>query len=107
GQPGQPSASPALRDRRLPFFRHALRRRGLDEQSFDHLAADIGEAIIAALETVGKASVVDAQTGEHGGAELVNADGVFGHIVTEIIGRAINHAWFGPATRPPAAETSL
>src|SRR5438094_187002 len=49
-------------------FRGRIER--LCQQSFNHFAADIREAIIAALKAVSKPGVINPQTMEHGGVEI-------------------------------------
>ncbi len=50
---------------------------------------DVGEAVVAALEAEGQLGVVDAEQVHEGGLEVVDAHGVFGDVVTEIIGFSV------------------
>ena len=45
------------------------------------MAGDVGQAVVAALEFVGEAFVVDAEEVEEGGLKVVDVDGVFGDVV--------------------------
>ena len=44
------------------------------EQVVDHFAVDVGEAHVAAPETVGQAAVIEAELMEEGGVEIVDLD---------------------------------
>src|SRR5262245_26397398 len=44
----------------------------LSEHFFDEVAVDVGEAEVAALETVGEALVVEAEKVENGGLQVVD-----------------------------------
>ena len=48
------------------------------QNRLDHLAGDIGETVVAALEAVGEALVIDAQQVQERGMEIVHMDGVLG-----------------------------
>lgn len=64
-------------------------------------SVDIGEPHIAAAESVGKASVVDAQQMEHGGMEVVNFCFVCDGFVAKFVGGTVNGAAFDtPASHP-------
>jgi hypothetical protein len=47
---------------------------------------DIGQAKVPALEPVGQFLVVQAQTMEDGGVEVVDVDGAIDHVITKVIG---------------------
>src|SRR5439155_27062822 len=84
-------------------FRGRIER--LCQQSFNRFAADIREAIIAALKAVSKPGVINPQTMEHGGVEIVHVDRVRCDVVTESIGGAIDQAGFDATAGHPNAET--
>ena len=50
--------------------------RGSGQQLADHLAVDVGQAEISALESVSQLLVVDAQAVQHGGIEVVDVHGI-------------------------------
>ena len=57
---------------------------------------------MAALKTVGKASVIDATQVQNGGLHIVNVDRVFSNIPTVIVGRTVDRALLNaPACHPP------
>jgi len=51
---------------------------------------DIGEAVVAALETVRELGVVQTEEVHGGGVEVVDVNGVTNDVVTEIIGFSVN-----------------
>ena len=50
------------------------------------MAVDVSEAVVATLEAVGQAFMVDTQQVHHGGLEVVYVHGVIHHVETEVIG---------------------
>lgn len=55
-------------------------------QLLDDVSGDAGETHVEALELRGEPVVVDAQQGEHGGVQVVDADGVLVGAVAELAG---------------------
>ncbi len=51
---------------------------------------DVGESIIAALETVRELGVVQTEEVHGGGVEVVDMNGVPNDVVTEVIGFSVN-----------------
>jgi len=47
---------------------------------------DVGEAVMATLEAVGEALVVDADLVQHRRLQVVDVDGVLGDVVGEVVG---------------------
>ena len=62
----------------------------------------VGEAEVAALETVGEFLVIEAEEVEERGVEVVDVDFVFDDAEAEFVGRAEDGAAFTP---PPASHT--
>ena len=96
-------------------------RWGLRENVFDDVAVDVGEAVLAALEFVGKFGVVDAELVKEGGMEVVNVDrflvvlGGMGFdgcsvfvddVVAEGVGFTEGHAGFDSAAGGPEGEAA-
>ena len=69
----------------------------LDKQVFDDVTVDVGEAVAAALEEVGKAFVIDAELIENGGVEIVDSDFVADGLVGEVVGLAVIESGFEAA----------
>ncbi len=52
----------------------------LTQDALDDVSVDIGEPVVSALEAVGEPGMVEAEKMQKGGIEVMNVDGVFGHI---------------------------
>jgi hypothetical protein len=70
---------------------------GLGKEGFDDVAVDVGEAVVAALEAVGEAFVVEAEEVHDGGLEVVDVDLVFGDLEAHFVGGAVAEAAFDAA----------
>src|SRR5688572_23594112 len=70
----------------------------------DDFAEDVGEAVVAALETVGEFCVLDAEAVEDCRLEVVDVDLVFGDVVPEVIGGAVGQTTFDSAAGEPHGE---
>ena len=77
----------------------------LDLESGDerrhYFAGDVGEAEIAALETVGKLAVIEAELVEQGGVEVMDVDGIGDGGEAEIVRCADGGAGADTAAREP------
>ena len=62
---------------------------------------DVRDAKVAALETIRKLLVVDAQAAQNRGVEVVNVDRIFDDIVAVIVGPAIADTGFDSSTGHP------
>ncbi len=86
---------------RLPY-------NSLCQDSLHHLAVDVGEAVVAALEAVGELLVVEAEEVEDGGLEVVDVDGVLGRTESEFVAFAVHlaalHATAGQEHRIAVGE---
>ena len=51
----------------------------LGDEVLDHMSVDVGQAIIATLETVSQLLVIESQQVHPGSLEVVNVDGILGH----------------------------
>ena len=65
-----------------------------------------GEALIQSLKRKGQAAVICPEKMEHGGMKVSHINGVFYHVVTEIIGLSVVHPTFDTASRKPSGEAS-
>src|ERR1022692_1255343 len=63
------------------------------------LAMHVGQPIVAALEAVGEARVVEAQAMQNGGVEVVDVDGAIDDVVAVVVGRAVADAGLDAAAR--------
>src|SRR5687767_1568663 len=92
----------------LPAAIHVLPLRGtLLRQQFCHdLAAHVGEAEVAALESERELLVIDAEAMQERGVKIVNVDRVLDNVVTEVVRLAERNAAFDTAARHPDAETT-
>src|SRR5262245_52632958 len=77
---------------------------GSSEDGFYQLAVDIGEAVMAALEAVGEAFVIDPQAIKDGGLQIVNVNRVLGDVEGKIISAAVGDARFYAAAGQPHRE---
>src|SRR4051812_9097110 len=60
------------------------------EEVFDHLAVNVGEPEVAALEPVGELFVIEAKQMENGGLQIVDMNFVAGNGKPEFVGFAIH-----------------
>ena len=63
-------------------------------------------AVVAALELVGQALVIDAELMEQRRVEIVHADRILGDVVTEIVRGAVGDAGLDAAARHPDGEAA-
>ncbi len=66
------------------------------------MAMDVGETVVAALEAVGEAFVIEAEEVHDGGLQVVDVDLVLHAAETHLVGLAELEAAFTP---PPAIMT--
>jgi hypothetical protein len=59
------------------------------ENAIDDVAVDIGEPVVAALVVEGEPFVVEAETVEDGGLEVVDVDRVFSDVEAEVVGGTV------------------
>ena len=64
-----------------------------------------GESHVETLEFIAQATVVDAQTVQDGGIQVVDVNGVFDDVVTKVVGLAIDHAGLDSAAGHPDGKT--
>src|ERR1051326_170338 len=76
------------------------------QDALDDFAGNIGEAIVATLESESQAGVVEAELLQDGGLEIVHEDGVVGDVVTVIVGGAVGDAWFDSRAGEPHGEAA-
>ena len=76
-----------------------MRTSGQD--AVDDVAVDVGEAVIAALVVEREPFVVEAETVEDGGLEVVDVDRVFSDVESEVVGGTVGSAWADPAAGHP------
>ena len=67
-------------------------------------AVDVGESVVAALESIGKLFVIESKLVEQRGVKVMNMDLLFDDVETELIGLAVDVAWFESAASHPHAE---
>ena len=77
---------------------------GSSQNFIHHLAFHIRQPEIAALETVGQLRVIEAETMENGGVQIVHVNLILGHVETEFIGLAKGHAGLDAAAGQPDGE---
>src|SRR6266545_5646780 len=77
------------------------RGRELCEDALDRFAVNIGEAEVATLETIDEFLVIDTQTAQDRGIEVVDVHGIFHDVVTELIGVAVADAGLDAAAGHP------
>lgn len=70
------------------------------------MPVDIRQPVVAALEEIGQALVVDAEEVEEGGMEVVDMDRILRYVVAKLVRRAIGKAWADAATGKPKGETA-
>src|SRR4051812_44295617 len=68
------------------------------------VAADIGQAEVAAAVAVAELRVIDAEEVENGRVDVVYMGGLFLGLETEFVGRAVDAATLDSATREPHGE---
>src|SRR6266571_6269064 len=86
------------------FLRQGSRRsRHSSEQRLDHFAADVGEALVTALVLVSQLRVVDSQTMQDRGLQVVDVDRVFNNVIAIIIRLAEGDAFLDATARHPDA----
>src|SRR5690606_28976665 len=71
------------------------------QQIVDHLAVNIREAEIPALERIDEPFMIETEDMENGGLKIMNMDRVFGNPVPEFVCRAIAQSALDAAARHP------
>src|SRR5262245_66301128 len=74
------------------------------EQLTDDLSADIGQAELASLESVGESLVIQSHQMEDRRVEIVNFDRILDDVVAEIVGASERDAGLDTAARHPDRE---
>jgi hypothetical protein len=77
------------------------------EDAFDEMTVDIRETIVAALKAISELFMVETQKVQESGVEIVNMDGIGRDIETEVIGDAVDVAFFQTAASEPDAEAAV
>src|SRR5438270_9968975 len=67
---------------------------------------DVGQTVVAALEFVGETGVIDSQTVENRGVQVVNVHWVLDNVVTEFVSAAVSDPRPDPASGEPDCETT-
>ncbi len=79
-----------------------LRRLDVSGQNlFHHVAMDVRQAEIAALEPIGQPLVIDPEAVQQRGVEIVNMDRILGDVVAEVVGLPVRDARFDAAAGRP------
>src|SRR5215471_15078057 len=76
------------------------------QQRLHHVAGDISQAEVAALELERQACVVDAQAVQDRGLQIVHVHWVLRDVVTEVVGSAERHARADAAASQPHGEAA-
>src|SRR5262245_25571038 len=66
-----------------------------------HVAADVGQAEVAALVADGQFLVVDAQQAQHGRVQVVDLDDVLDGVVAQLVGGAVGGPGLDAAAGQP------
>src|SRR5438045_662441 len=75
--------------------------RTLRQQLLHHLAADVRQPEIAAQIAISQPRVVQAKAVKNSGLQVVNVDGVFDHVQSQLIRLADDLAPFDATAREP------
>ena len=73
------------------------------EQILDHVAMNVGQAVVASLKSVGKLLVIKSKQVHPGGLQVVCVNGILGHAESKLVGFAV----CGPPFTPPPAITMV
>src|SRR5881296_1131120 len=76
------------------------------KEFFDHVPRDVSETVIAAFETIGQLGVINAQTVEQGGVEIVHMHWIFDDVVAEVVGFSQRETLLNSAASHPNAEAA-
>jgi hypothetical protein len=76
----------------------------LTQQLLHHVPMDVGEAKVAALETVGQAFVIKAKQVQEGRVQIVNIDWILLHIPAHLVGFANDLTTLDAAAGKPFGE---
>ena len=88
--------------RRINFYLvHGLLRKDF----LDDVAADVGQAVVAALEAERQLEMVQTQQMQQCGLQVVDVDDVFDRVVTEFVGVPDRLPAFDAATGQPHGKT--
>ncbi len=93
------------RGARWLLFKQRLTSPTSRQDLVDHAAAEVGEAVVAAVVAVGEFFVIEAEEVEEGGVEVIHVDFVFDGFVAELIGGAVVDAGFDAAAGHPNGKT--
>src|SRR5260370_13568170 len=74
------------------------------EQLGDHLAVDVGKAVIAALEAVGQLLVVQAEQVQNGRLEVMDVDRILDDVIAQLVSCAEGQAALDAAAGQPHGE---
>src|SRR5262245_47588884 len=81
-----------------------LSAQDLGQQLLDHMAVDVGQPVVPALEPVDQAGVVKAQQVQDRGLQVVDVDLVLGHGKAQLVGLAVAAAAARAAAGQPHRE---
>lgn len=79
----------------------------LGEDLLDQVSVDIGQTIVAALESEGQAGVIESEQMQDRGVEVVDMDWVLDSVEPKVIGFAVDPAFFQSTAGHPNAEGSV
>src|ERR1051325_782652 len=74
------------------------------QDGFDNITVDVGEAEVAALETVGELLVIDAEKMEQRGVKVMDVHDVLDGVVAEFVGLAVGNASADAGASHPDGE---
>ena len=66
-----------------------------------HVAVNVGQAVVAALEAERQPGVIDAQLVQDRRLQVVNVNRILDHVVTDLVGLAVNEAGLDAAAGEP------
>ncbi len=85
----------------LPGGIHAFSPNPSGQNRFDDVPVDVGQAEVAALGTEGELLVVEAEAVHQGGLEVMDVDGIFHDVISQIIGGPVDGAGLDAAAGHP------
>src|SRR5438876_593416 len=80
-------------------------RRNLYEQLRNYISGSVGQPEVSAHVPVCQLFVVETQTVQHGGVQIVNMDPVLGYVKSELVRIAEYHAGLNPAAGKQNGES--
>ena len=76
------------------------------QQWFDHVAGDVGQAVVSSFMAEGETFMIHAHGVQQGGVQVVDVHGIAHDVIAELIGFSVDHAFLQTAAGHPDGEAA-